>query len=342
MSLEGHDGRDAEHELWLAMQAAHKKYTNACASLAALTSQVLVAIPCSDQRFQIEKAASEQRAAFENYIEARMQFSEFRYDRNSSTPGSILSANTPGASLPANEDDSDSWVGFIKSRLAFPAAAVALLCTAAFTQAYLIGEHKHVRDSDEAQKETPATTTQTRDNAQALVQKIDVPDVTRQSAARDPAHASGPPIRSQQTGANPAEIGQMAEGGRQQPSQVPFGARNPGKISANNQVGAPSHYQFRLMLSRHFTRVGPLRLSVRMVNTKKKYFDLCVMSDDFRLRHVNLYKPVRINLSSPSRRVDLVASRIDKNTVQGHFSVFKSPRSKLTVSQLRRSVAGDS
>jgi hypothetical protein len=81
-------------------------------------------------------------------------------------------------------------------------------------------------------------------------------------------------------------------------------------------------------------------LSLRLVSLKYKYFDLRVMNDNFKLQHVKLHEPVRITLNDPSRRLELVATRIGENYVQGYLSELKYRKSDLTASQVRRKTFG--
>jgi hypothetical protein len=71
------DCRRGAHELWLVMQAAYHQYKNASAALEALASRVPSEIRSRDPDLQLAMAVEQQRATFENYIEARLQFSEF-------------------------------------------------------------------------------------------------------------------------------------------------------------------------------------------------------------------------------------------------------------------------
>src|ERR1700730_16284551 len=71
------DRRRGAHELWLVMQAAYHQYKNASAALEALASTVQDEIRSRDPDLQLAMAVEQQRATFENYIEARLQFSEF-------------------------------------------------------------------------------------------------------------------------------------------------------------------------------------------------------------------------------------------------------------------------
>ena len=64
------------------------------------------------------------------------------------------------------------------------------------------------------------------------------------------------------------------------------------------------------------------------------------MTYDFKLKHVKLHEPVRITLSNPSRRLELVVTRIDKTQIQGYLSELKYRKSELTASQVRRKSSG--
>jgi hypothetical protein len=125
---------------------------------------------------------------------------------------------------------------------------------------------------------------------------------------------------------------------------VPPEERNSSRISTwrgevgdhGQNVGGRSYWKFSVKVSKLFQRVGPLNLSVRSVNVKKKLFDLCVMTQKFTLQHVNLYEPVWITLNDLSPRVEFVATRIDKDRVQGYLSQLIQPKSELTASHVRR------
>ena len=81
----GLDQHRRENELWLAMQAAHDQWMNATEALHDLTTDAPGDFTSTDETLRNAKAVEEQRSAFEEYIEARLAFSEFVYDRNSRT-----------------------------------------------------------------------------------------------------------------------------------------------------------------------------------------------------------------------------------------------------------------
>ena len=74
-----------DHELWLAMQAAHDQWTIAAGVLDDLVAIASSDIDSSDVSLQIAKAAEEERSGFEAYIEARLAFSEFLLTRDPTT-----------------------------------------------------------------------------------------------------------------------------------------------------------------------------------------------------------------------------------------------------------------
>src|SRR5215469_2890920 len=123
---EATDQRSAEHDLWLAMQAAYNKYRNASEVHESLGLRLQGADPSAGAGLQIESAASEQRSAFENYIEARIQFTEFRCDQNARS-----FAQPEAAEASAGRSGERPWWEYWPEipRAAMAAIAAALLCT---------------------------------------------------------------------------------------------------------------------------------------------------------------------------------------------------------------------
>jgi hypothetical protein len=74
-----------EHELWLAMQAAHDHWTKATVTLGDLIGIASSDDASPDECLWVAKAAEDERRAFETYIEARLAFSEFLLTRDSAT-----------------------------------------------------------------------------------------------------------------------------------------------------------------------------------------------------------------------------------------------------------------
>jgi hypothetical protein len=91
--------------------------------------------------------------------------------------------------------------------------------------------------------------------------------------------------------------------------------------------GERSIYEFDLVKSKSFQRVGPLSLSLRKADTKHRSYDLSLMLDDkpVEKQHVNLSEPIWITLADLPQPVQLVVNQIDKNRVRGYVS---APRYK--------------
>src|SRR4051812_6080260 len=70
-----------DHELWLAMQAAHDQWTTATGNLDDLVAMASSDLASPDSSLQLAHAAEEERNRFEAYIEARLAFSEFLLTR---------------------------------------------------------------------------------------------------------------------------------------------------------------------------------------------------------------------------------------------------------------------
>jgi hypothetical protein len=95
--------------------------------------------------------------------------------------------------------------------------------------------------------------------------------------------------------------------------------------------GERSYFEFDLTKSKQFQRVGPLTLSLRKADTKRKSYDLQMIVDDNRLtkKNVNLYEPIWIHTENESQPVQVVVNRLDKNLVHGYVSAPKYKPSEL-------------
>jgi hypothetical protein len=98
--------------------------------------------------------------------------------------------------------------------------------------------------------------------------------------------------------------------------------------------GERSYFEFDLTKSKQFQRVGPLTLSLRKADTKRKSYDLQMIVDDNRLtkKNVNLYEPIWIHTENESQPVQVVVNRVDKNLVHGYVSAPKYKPSELAAS----------
>jgi|SRR5581483_5647953 len=79
---EGIAERSQQHQRWLAMQTAYRKHRQTSALAHSLADDLSNEAASLDNAIKFQAAVRDQRAAFEDYIEARFQFLEFSCDRN--------------------------------------------------------------------------------------------------------------------------------------------------------------------------------------------------------------------------------------------------------------------
>jgi hypothetical protein len=89
--------------------------------------------------------------------------------------------------------------------------------------------------------------------------------------------------------------------------------------------GERSYFEFNLVKSKAFERVGPMSLSLRKTNVKNAFYDVSVLVEDSRLnkKHINLFEPVLFYPSDNHQPLELVVNRIDKDSIRGYVSAPK-------------------
>ncbi len=102
-------------------------------------------------------------------------------------------------------------------------------------------------------------------------------------------------------------------------------------VVALQKRGERNYYEFQLSKSKEFRRIGPLSLSLRKVNTKRKSYDLAMFIDDNQMqkKSINLFEPIWINLEDRPQPVQLVVNQISKDQIQGYISEPKYKKSEL-------------
>ena len=360
----GRDRHSAAHELWLAMRDAYHQYRSASAALDALASRGPGEIRSRDADLPVERAVEQQRTTFENYIEARLQFSEFLLSREESANVGISDARGKRM-MPGQPEATGFWKGFATSRPALMAVAAALLLPTAFSLTYLVHEQKHVRDLDLVRDAMQEMLNRTSNQTQSPAVRLPVSNGTPQVAAQQPGSAPAPSVRpgpapERQAAARigikrgswrpvrPAlprpqrrikDARQPADRSREMPQRKSTPARDEkgGSIASKSHAAVQlvwdadrNYYRFTLTPSRRFERVGPIRLSLHDMDVNNRFLDLTVMVDDFVLnqKHVNLNQPVWIPLRGRPMSAVLVVKRIARNQVQGYLSETRYQPSK--------------
>jgi outer membrane murein-binding lipoprotein Lpp len=107
--------------------------------------------------------------------------------------------------------------------------------------------------------------------------------------------------------------------------------RTHDEVVALQKRGERNYYEFQLTKSKEFKRIGPVSLSLRKANTKRKSYDLALFVDDNQMqkKSVNLYEPIWINMDDRPQPVQLVVNQIGKDQIQGYISEPKYKKSEL-------------
>jgi peptidoglycan hydrolase CwlO-like protein len=108
-------------------------------------------------------------------------------------------------------------------------------------------------------------------------------------------------------------------------------ARTHDDLVALQKRGERNYYEFQITRSKEFHRVGPVSVSLRKANTKRKSYDLALFVNDNELqkKSVNLFEPIWINLEDRPQPVELIVNQISKDQIQGYISEPKYKRSEL-------------
>lgn len=99
-------------------------------------------------------------------------------------------------------------------------------------------------------------------------------------------------------------------------------ARTHEEVLELQRRGERNVYEFDIYKNKEFTRVGPLGLSLRKADTKRRSYQLKFRIDDQELekKNVNLFEPIMISSGGSSQPLQLVVNEITKDRVRGYIS----------------------
>lgn len=301
--------REYEHNCWLAMQSAYTEYRRA-SELFEHEHQGADPSGANDHS-SLPVSEGLQRVAFEQYLEARMQFLECRFDR-SYPPGGAPLADRPEPLVEGGGEG--RWVALGRYKPILQMLALALLCTTATS---LVQEQRRVRGLETARDEVRETLKQTKSELQLLNQRLE---------AREPLqHITSPRIEQTQSAPAgtqaPRRIGPKGRPlSRVQKSQHPAlqkrGPEAPGSDST------PRTYRFSLSPSPQSRNVGPLKVILRSINRSRSSVSLSVTSNKtaISLPSLQLNQPIGVDVGNRQPGVELVVDRIQGNLVNGHVT----------------------
>ncbi len=99
-------------------------------------------------------------------------------------------------------------------------------------------------------------------------------------------------------------------------------ARTREELAELQRRGERNYYEFDLFKNKDFSRAGPLGLSLRKADTKRRSYQLKLRVDDQEMekKNVNLYEPLLISTPEHAQPLQLVVMEITKDRVKGYVS----------------------
>lgn len=338
---------ETHHELWLAMQRAHRHYKRTAAILESITGSHATDVSLPTGTFEYEMAAERQRVAFENYIESRMQFSESLQVGFENYAGGRIELSEP---LQQTNAVATKARGFhtirrfgrghshrTRSKWALIAVTAALLGVVASNIALTPRERQKVGSLNTARDRVGTTVSQIRNHVQPVEPDQDRLTAPQPDASRPPGQRSNakprtslrPPLserRLRSSRSVSAAVPKAGETAKRPPRRLDgIIARNHHDLVQLEGLGQRNYYEFTLTPSRRFAQVGPLLVSLRVVNPSRGYCGLTLMAGRHIIESnpVRLYQPVWISAGDPRRTTMLVVYSVDRHHVQGYLSVPK-------------------
>ena len=247
--------------------------------------------------------------------------------------------------------------------------AVVLCCTVALGGYFLVREHRQTQELAAGNQKLAASLTQVQSQLAAVADKLNVlasapppapaapATVEKPSAMAEKPHATMKRHITARRASDDPRWKQMQDRLSDQQKQLAStreqvektrsdlqGSLNSTRDELNGSIarthdelvslekrGERSYFEFTLDKSKSFQHVGPISLSLRKVDFKKKNYDLAMMVDDFQLqkKNVNLFEPIWITLSDRPQPVELVVNEIHKDEIRGYISEPKYKKSEL-------------
>ena len=290
--------RNKGHDLGLKLQSAYVEYKHASEALESY-DQSTDESP-SREVLRLAMLEGQEHLAFERYVEAKMEFLEFRIETNNRA-GPHLVIPTPAERTGMRRWLAAGW------RPALEAATVLLLCATALSG---IRQQKRIGEMEGTRDKLWTALNQARDRLQILGQELELWKVSEHSAIRQ--------IQDTPPEQKPGETRAALSGGRlQQNSEAMKGAATT--AIQIHKVGARTYYTFSLTISRQFERIGPIEISLRSIDTQQNSVSIAIVSDALRMeeRHLQLNKPVWLPSGYRQQPLELVVNRIVGNRIDG-------------------------
>ena len=229
----------------------------------------------------------------------------------------------------------------VLSRWGLPVVVTLLCGVSAVSLVQLSKERQRSKQLAADNQTLNATLGQVQNQLQAVSDRLNTLSANprpRRSAARRAAPAPAKPTPPQATAAD-RRLDQIQSRLNDQQKEIATTrqelngsiARTHEELAALQKRGERNYYEFQLDRSKEFRRFGPVTLSLRKANLKRKTYDLAMVVEDQQLqkKSVNVYEPVWITLADKPEPVQLVVNEIHKDQVKGYVSEPRYKKSEL-------------
>jgi len=237
-------------------------------------------------------------------------------------------------------------------------AAIVILCLAAVAVGFIVDQHKIATHLSARNQELTASLSQTHGQLEALGSQLNTlkaEEAAREQAALEQQHRATvaraqylrrhavkkDDPRWRQVEAELAEHQKAIDSTQQNIQQTRADlqgnlsstrdelngsiAKNHDELIALERKGERNYYEFDLLKTKQFQRVGPIALSLRKTNAKHQFCNLQMLVDDRELtkKHVNLYEPVFFYTDQNGQPLEIVINEISRNHMHGYVSAPK-------------------
>jgi hypothetical protein len=185
----------------------------------------------------------------------------------------------------------------------------------------LVREQKQVRELEVAHNQLQAALRQTRDGLELLVQKLNSPARVLHPTVQQvkttlavPARRAPAPVPLRVAQSKPKPIPHVSQ-------KQPADWLDSAIASLRQSHAAPKSYSFSLSSFRQFTRVGPVEIYLRSVNSRQNTVNVYIVSGSLRLDlpHLRPNQPALLNVGDRQKHYQLVVDRIAGDSIEGRL-----------------------
>jgi hypothetical protein len=102
-------------------------------------------------------------------------------------------------------------------------------------------------------------------------------------------------------------------------------ATNARELTALRALGDRNYYEFRIMKSKQFQKVGNVQLQLKKADMKRNKYTVDLIADDKKVekKDKNTNEPVQFYLAGSRQPLELVVNEVTKDQISGYISAPK-------------------